>query len=340
MARASRGRRNRGRRAALPGRGAPEPSGTAAVVGGGKMGCDIAAVLAAAGWEVHCQETASHMRISLPARFRAAAAPLRAAKSAAKHFHVHETLDTIPWRRIALVIEAAPEQLALKQGVFARIEALAPRTAILTTNTSSLRLADVMRKVKHKDRVAIVHWATPANISPLIEVVRGTRTSPATIRRINQWMRALGKIVVNLNRDVPGMIVNRAQHAMMRECFSLVDKGICSLEDIDRAVRYGFGFRYVVCGPVRQRDLNGLVINHRAATQIYPTLNNSRVPPRALAKRVRAGDVGVTVGRGFYRWDKQTLGPWLQRYEATLATLLRLMRETIDGEKTPSPARR
>ncbi|MPZ45721.1 MAG: 3-hydroxyacyl-CoA dehydrogenase [Betaproteobacteria bacterium] len=312
----------------------------AAVVGGGKMGCDIAAVLAAAGWAVHCQEPEARMRASLSARFRSALAPLRAAKSTATRFHVHEELGAIPWPQIALVIEAVPEQLALKQNLFARIEALAPRTAILTTNTSSLRLADVMRKVKHKDRVAIVHWATPANISPLIEVVRGARTSPATIRRINQWMRSLGKIVVNLNRDVPGMIVNRAQHAMMRECFSLVDKGICSLQDIDLAVRYGFGFRYVVCGPVRQRDLNGLVINHRAATQIYPTLNSSRVPPRAIASRVKAGHVGVTVGRGFYRWDKRTLGPWLQRYEKTLEALLRLMRETIDGEKVQNRNRR
>jgi 3-hydroxybutyryl-CoA dehydrogenase len=312
----------------------------AAVIGGGKMGCDISAVLAAAGWEVHCQEPEPRMRASLPVRLRNALAPLRAAKAASARFHIHDALDTIPWRQIALVIEAVPEQLSLKQALFAKIEVLAPRSAILTTNTSSLRLSDVMRKVRHKDRVAILHWATPANISPLIEVVRGTRTSLGTIRRINQWMRSLGKIVVNLNRDVPGMIVNRAQHAMMRECFSLVDKGICSLEDIDLAVRYGFGFRYVVCGPVRQRDLNGLVINHRAAAQIYPTLNNRRVPPRALASRVKAGHVGVTVGRGFYQWDKRTLGPWLLRYEKTLDALLRLMRETIDGERTQRRNRR
>jgi 3-hydroxybutyryl-CoA dehydrogenase len=118
---------------------------------------------------------------------------------------------------------------------------------------------------------------------------------------------------------------------MMRECFDLVDKGICSLEDIDLAVRYGFGFRYVVCGPVRQRDLNGLVINCRAAAQIYPTLSGRKTPPRALASRVAAGRVGVTVGRGFYIWDKRTLGPWLARYQRVLGELLHLMREGIDA---------
>jgi len=303
---------------------------TVAIIGGGKMGGDIAAVLAAGGWTVHVQEPARDMRASLPARFKGALRPLRAGKSAAARLTIHETLEAIPWTRVSLVIEAVPEQLPLKQALFRHIESLAPRNAILTTNTSSLPLAKVMAKVRHKDRVAILHWATPANISPLVEIVKGTRTTAGTIAQINAWMRALGKIAVNLNRDVDGMIVNRAQHAMMRECFSLVDRGIVSLEDIDLAVRYGFGFRYVVCGPVRQRDLNGLVINHRAATQIYPTLNTSKVPPKALASRVRDGHVGVTVGRGFYKWGKDEIGPWLASYDRTLVEVLGLMKR-LDG---------
>ena len=298
-----------------------------AIIGGGKMGADIAAVLAAGGWNLHLQEPAAPMRASLPGRFRAALKYLRAPRTAVARLQVHETLESIPWARIALVIEAAPEHLPLKQNLFQRIEALAPRRAILTTNTSSLPLARVMTKVKHKDRVAILHWATPAYMAPLVEIVRGERTSTKTIRRINEWMRALGKLPVNLNRDVDGMIINRVQHAMMREALSLVDRGIASLEDIDLAVRYGFGFRYVVCGPVRQRDLNGLVINHRAATQIYPTLNSSRTPPRALAARVRKGHVGVTVGRGFYAWDARSIRDFVKRNDATLEKVLRLMRE-------------
>ena len=143
----------------------PNRSLTTAVIGAGKMGCDISAVLAAAGWEVHCQEPDAGMRASLPARLRNALKRLPDARAAAKRVHVHATLEALPWRRVAWVIEAAPEQLALKQALFAQIEALAPRDAILTTNTSSLRLADVMRKVRRKERVAIVHWATPANIS-------------------------------------------------------------------------------------------------------------------------------------------------------------------------------
>ena len=313
---------------------------TVAIIGGGKMGGDIAAVLATGGWDVHVQEPAAPMRASLPARFRTALKPLRASKAALARLNVHDTLEAIPWPRVTLVIEAVPEQLALKQALFKRIEALAPRKAILTTNTSSLPLAKVTAKVKHKDRVAILHWATPANISPLVEIVRGRATSAKTIQQVNAWMRAVGKLPVNLSRDVDGMIINRVQHAMMREAFSLVDRGIVSLEDIDLAVRYGFGFRFVACGPVLQRDLNGLVINHRAATQIYPTLNTSRVPPHALASRVRAGHVGVTVGQGFYQWDKRELGPWLRRYETLLGKVLKLMREAPAAPGSRTSGRR
>src|SRR5690606_17771427 len=131
---------------------------TAAVVGAGKMGCDISALLAAHGWKVHAQEPDAGMRASLPGRFARSIAPLRAPKRAARRFRIHERLDSMPWGQIALVIEAVPEQLPLKQQLFREIEALAPRDTILTTNTSSLRRAEVMRKVKHKDRAATVPW--------------------------------------------------------------------------------------------------------------------------------------------------------------------------------------
>ena len=111
---------------------ATKPS-VAVVIGAGKMGCDIASVLAAGGWQVHCQEPAPSVRTSLSARFRNALKPLRASKATAARLHVHEELATIPWRQIALVVEAIPEQLPLKQALFAHIEALAPRNAILTT---------------------------------------------------------------------------------------------------------------------------------------------------------------------------------------------------------------
>jgi 3-hydroxybutyryl-CoA dehydrogenase len=296
----------------------------AAIAGGGKMGGDIAALLAARGWRVEVYEPAAAMRASFPRRVAAALATLRAPRAASR-VRLHERLEALRWADVALVIEAAPEKLALKQRLLREIEALAPRTAVLTTNSSSLRLAEVAALIERPQRVAGMHWLSPAHLAPVVEVVRGERTAAAVVRRINAWLAALGKIAVNLQRDVPGMIVNRVQHAMLREAFALIDRGIASPEDIDAAVRFGFGFRYVACGPIRQRDFNGLAIHREAAAQIYPTLHRGARPARCLERLVRAGHVGVTAGRGFYRWDRARLARELRRYEERLGAALRLM---------------
>ena len=298
-----------------------------AVIGGGKMGGDIAAVFAAGGWEAHICEPADAVRRTLSQRTRSALKALKARAGAAKRVRAYDALEALPWRGVTLVVEAVPEDLGLKQTLFERIEKLAPRRAILTTNSSSLRLSDVAAKLERKDRAAGVHWLTPAHIAPIVEVVRGEHTSAATIRRLNAWLAELGKLAINLNRDIPGMLVNRVQHAMMREAFDLIDRGIVSPEDVDAAVRFGFGFRYVACGPVRQRDLNGLTIHLQSAAQIYPTLHSGGDVPRCLQKRVDAGDVGVRVGRGFYEWDKATLPREAARIDRVMGKALELMED-------------
>jgi 3-hydroxybutyryl-CoA dehydrogenase len=226
-----------------------------------------------------------------------------------------------------------PEILRVKQCVLAELSRFAPKDTIITTNSSSLRLADVVAHVPQKGRTAGLHWLTPAHIAPLVEVVRGRQTSDRTIRRLNAWLSELGKLTINLNRDVTGMLVNRVQHAMMREAFNMIDRGIVSAEDIDAAVRFGFGFRYMACGPVRQRDLNGLTIHLQAAAQIYPTLHNGSQPARCLANRVRAGHVGTHAGRGFYAWNARTLTGDIARIDALMRRALSLMDNDLRVEK-------
>jgi 3-hydroxybutyryl-CoA dehydrogenase len=285
------------------------------------MGCDIAALFAAGNWQVCVYEPVARARDSFALRLSNALPSMRARHRVT----LRESLQDLPWREIALVVEAAPEKLALKQDLFKQIDALAQADAVLTTNTSSLRLAGITRHVKNKSRVAGVHFSTPATIAPLVEVVRGEVTSAHTIRTINSWLQDLGKLTVNLTRDVPGMLVNRVQGALMREAFSLIDRGIATPEDIDTAVRYGFGFRYIACGPLRQRDLNGLEIHRDAAVSIYPTLNNGKGPPRCLDDLVRKGNLGIRSGKGFYSWNPATLKQQLANYDQTLAEALKLM---------------
>ncbi|MBY0270177.1 MAG: 3-hydroxyacyl-CoA dehydrogenase [Burkholderiales bacterium] len=311
------------------------PARTVAIVGGGKMGGDIAAVFVAGGWAVQVCEPAAAMRASLKKRIAAALRALEAPPRLAAQVVVRDTLAGLPWSDVDLVIEAAPEILALKQRLFRDIESLADRRTIITTNSSSLRLSDVASGLRHHDRAAGMHWLTPANLAPVVEVVRGKNTAPGTIRRLNLWLKQLGKMPVNLYRDVPGMIINRLQHAMLREAFNLIDRGVATVAEIDTAVRYGFGFRYIACGPIRQRDYNGLLIHLKAAKQIYPTLHRGAKPPRCLVGRVRSGKTGVRSGAGFYRWDKKTLARELPRYEKQLRAALRLMGYSGARRKKP-----
>ena len=121
---------------------------------------------------------------------------------------------------------------------------------------------------------------------------------------------------------------------MMREAFNLIDAGIVSTEDIDAAVRFGFGFRYVACGPVRQRDLNGLTIHLQSAAQIYPTLRNGSKVPRCLDSRVNAGHVGVLAGKGFYDWKPRARATAIARIDALMREALSLMESDLVAEKT------
>ena len=306
----------------MPSRPKPLPL-TAVILGGGKMGGEIAAVLANGGWQVHVFEPVPASAASLPGRTRAVLAACKARKAALPA--VHARLDAIPWKGVALVLEAVPENLPLKRRILRAVARVAPAKAILATNSSSLRVAEVCEGLPDGRRVAAMHWMPPVHLVPIVEVVRGPETAPATIRRIDGWLTALGKLPVHLDRDVPGMIVNRLQHAMMREAYDLIDRGIATPESIDRAVQYGFGFRYVAAGPLRQRDLNGLVIHHASAAQIYPTLHVGRRPAKCLDDRVKAGQTGARAGRGFYRWDAASLATFEKDYGRKLAAALALM---------------
>jgi 3-hydroxybutyryl-CoA dehydrogenase len=120
-------------------------------------------------------------------------------------------------------------------------------------------------------------------------------------------MDAMGKVPVVLNRDVPGMLINRIQHAMYREIYHLIDSGITTAVDVDRAVRFGFGFRYNILGPVVSRDIHGLPVHLATSKNLYPTLHNGRRPSKTLEKLVAEGHHGITTGRGFYTWDPNTV---------------------------------
>ena len=197
------------------------------------------------------------------------------------------------------------------------------RNTVIATNTSSLRITAVTSVLKHPGRSAGLHFMIPAHVMLAVEVTRGHKTTSGTMAKLGTWMKTLGKVPIVLNRDVPGMLINRIQHAMYREIYHLIDEGIATAETVDLAVRFGFGFRYQILGPVVSRDIHGLPVHLAASKQIYPTLHNGKTPNKKLSRLVEQGHYGVRTGRGFYRWDRRTVEKRLESFTEMLEQSLR-----------------
>ena len=235
------------------------------------------------------------------------------------------TLEEIDWGACSIAIECVPEKLALKQFVFAALERLAPPTIPLASNSSSFPISDIGRGLRSRERMLGLHFFMPAHLVPAVEVIRGEATDPAVCARCASLLRELGKVPVNVKKDVPGFLANRLQHALAREAFSLIEQGFATAEDIDAAVRFGFGFRYLAAGPVLQKDIAGIDIHCAAAATMYPHLANDAQPAPVLRDKVASGRLGMKTGEGFYRWTPESIERERARYEGALLDALAIL---------------
>ena len=200
------------------------------------------------------------------------------------------------------IVEAAPEKLELKQALFQEVESYSRKDAILASNTSSLTLKEMGKRVKNKERLVITHWFNPPHIVPTVEVVKGEETSDETLETAYQLLKKIKKGPVRINRELPGFLVNRIQIAMVREVFDLYEKGVASAADIDRAVKGSFGFRLASIGPLLTADLGGLDVWLQVCKNLLPQIQSSTEPSRALQNLVSKGHTGIKSGKGFYNY--------------------------------------
>lgn len=198
------------------------------------------------------------------------------------------------------IVEAAPEKLELKQALLQEVESYCRANAILASNTSSLTLKEMGRKVQKKDRLVITHWFNPPHIVPAVEVVKGEETSDETLETAFQLLKKIRKLPVKINRELPGFLVNRIQIAMAREVFDLYDKGVASAADIDTAVKGSIGFRLASIGPLLTADLGGLDLWLQVLKNLLPQVRSSTEPSRGLQDLVSRGNTGIKSGKGFY----------------------------------------
>ncbi|WP_459615925.1 3-hydroxyacyl-CoA dehydrogenase NAD-binding domain-containing protein [Bordetella sp. 2513F-2] len=290
-----------------------------AVIGAGAMGSGIAALFAAKGADVALIDPVDGALDRARGHIARQLQVLQADPAAESRIRCAPGMDAA--RDAELVIEAVPETLELKREVFAQLDGLCAPQAVFATNTSGLSINAIAQAVARRDRFVGTHFFTPADVIPLVEVVRNDATSDDTVARVMEALRAVGKRPVLVRRDIPGFIANRIQHALAREAISLLEQGVASAEDIDEVVKWSLGLRLALSGPLEQRDMNGIDVHCAIAEYLYPDLENRTTPSALLRSKVRDGELGAKAGQGFYAWPPERRDQILRDKSAALAEL-------------------
>ncbi len=308
-----------------------QKSSAVTVIGGGVMGGDIAIVFAAAGWDVHVMSPSQKTRDALPGRAAVGLNKLDAPSANAGKLNTHAGLGTIPWNEVDLVVEAATEDLPLKHKLFAELERLARPDIPLASNTSTFPIGDIGKHLTTRSRVVGLHFFMPAHLVPLVEVISAESTDPKIAGQLVKLMSEFGKAPIHVTRDVPGFVGNRLQHALMREALYLIANGVTTPEGIDTAVRYGFGFRFIACGPVLQKEMSGWDTHFLSGSSIYPHLYNETAPPPLLKEMVDRGHLGMKAKHGFWEWNDEKLAKERARIERCLQAGMAILNSDTDS---------
>ncbi len=277
-----------------------------AVVGSGLMGSGIAQVAATAGHQVVLRDVTedalergiSGIRTSLD-RF-AAKGKLSAEDAAAALGRITTTVELAAAADADIVVEAVFEKIDIKHEVFRELDRICRDGAVLATNTSAIPVTQIAAVTQRPESVVGTHFFSPVPMMGLCELVRGYKTSDATLATARGFAEGVGKTCVVVNRDVAGFVTTRLICALAMEAVRLVETGVATAEDIDTACRLGFGH---AMGPLATTDLTGVDILRNAALNIYADTQDEKFyPPETLSRMVSAGDLGRKTGQGFYAY--------------------------------------
>ena len=274
------------------------------IVGGGLMGHGIAQVFALAGHRVRVYDPMPETRASVQERIRRNLVDLGQDTNAVGNVSVHDTIAAAV-TGTGFVIEAGPENLELKRRIFADIEAAAPVSAILASNTSVIPITQIMSNVRQGERALGTHWWNPPYLVPLVEVIKTPHTAVAAVSSMTQLLLHAGKTPVTVEKDVPGFVGNRLQHALWREAVALVAEGVCDARTVDTVVKASFGRRLAVLGPLENADLVGTDLTLAIHETVLPAINHTPGPSPYLRQLVADGKLGMKSGEGFQKWTPE-----------------------------------
>jgi len=278
------------------------------VIGAGTMGTGIAYVCARAGHEVLITDSSPDQRrrgmLTIAAAFakavdRGKATEEERLEGLARVRSAATVGDAIVGAHV--VIEAIPEKLELKRALFAEIEPLVSADTILASNTSSLPIGEIALGLRSPARVLGLHFFNPVAVMQLVEIVRAETTNDATVDSARFFVSSIGKTPI-IVKDSPGFATSRLGIVLGLEAIRMLEQGVASAEDIDRAMELGYNHPM---GPLRLGDLVGLDVRLAIADHLLATLGDATYrAPALLREKVARGELGKKTGQGFYKWEK------------------------------------
>jgi 3-hydroxybutyryl-CoA dehydrogenase len=300
------------------------------IIGAGLMGHGIALVMARAGHTVDICDPDAHSRDTLHNRVSESLSAMGVCDAdipeIVKSISVHQDIaDAVG--KAGFVFEAAPEKLPLKQQLFAEAEQHAPGDCILASNTSVIQISLIMEGLKTRHRALGTHWWNPPHMIPLVEVIRTEWTDEPAMDAMVALLDGAGKTPVRVEKDVPGFIGNRLQHALWREAISLVENGICDAQAVDTVIKTSFGRRLAVLGPLENADLVGTDLTLDIHENVLFDLESRKGPSPYLQKLVKDGKLGMKSGEGFRTWTDEEANQLRARIPSYLGDVARLLKK-------------
>ncbi len=278
---------------------------TIGVVGAGAMGSGIAQVAATAGYNVIMRDIEDRFvekgMNGIEKFLTKSVQKGKVTEDQKKEIlgRIKGTTNLEDLKDVDYVIEAVIENLDLKKEVFKALDGMCRPEVVLTSNTSSMSITEIAEATNRPDKVAGMHFFNPAPIMKLVEIIHGYKTSDETIKVVFEVTEKMGKVPVEVKKDSPGFIVNRIMIPHMLEAIKIVEEGIATPEDVDKAVKLGLNYPM---GPFELMDLTGIDIAYHVTEYFFKELNKELkwVSPNLLKTMIRAGRLGKKTGGGWY----------------------------------------
>jgi 3-hydroxybutyryl-CoA dehydrogenase len=309
-----------------------------AVLGAGTMGHGIAETFAMNGFQVNLFETHDQTRNSVKEVIKSELLFL-AENDYIKGEDVEGILNNITVYKdlkksveeVDYVIEAVPERIELKQKIFKEIDGYCKPETIFASNTSSLALNEMLEAVSdsRKERMMVCHWYNPAHLMPIAELSYFGNMPEEIYKEVEKIYLKSGKQVVKVLKDVPGLVANRIQQGVAREVFSLIEMGVASPEDIDKALKFGPAFRYATTGQLEVADMGGLDIWCTVGDNLLNVMDNRKEANPILRQKVADGKLGLKTKEGFYEYPEEKLNSIKNEFNKRLLIQLKTSQKYI-----------